>query len=121
MSEPAGSDVRRNRIAANPIPYWLKGGKTREVFDEAFRDFRDIGFTAVKADVPEGMTPADIVPKMLKRGVIVAAGLHKDIKNSYFRIGSLGITAVDKSRGDIDTILKALREALEEAGYKFPA
>lgn len=70
---------------------------------------------------PEGMTPADIVPKMLKRGVIVAAGLHKDIKNSYFRIGSLGITAVDKSRGDIDTILKALREALEEAGYKFPA
>lgn len=77
------------------------------------------GMTAVYT--PEGMTPADIVPKMLKRGVIVAAGLHKDIKNSYFRIGSLGITAVDKSRGDIDTILKALREALEEAGYKFPA
>jgi inosose dehydratase len=48
---------QQNRIAANPIPYWLKGGKTREVFEEAFRDFREIGFTAVKADVPEGMTP----------------------------------------------------------------
>jgi len=47
-----------NRIAANPIPYWSKAGKTREVFDEAFRDFQDIGFTAVKADVPEGMTAA---------------------------------------------------------------
>jgi inosose dehydratase len=47
-----------NRIAANPIPYWSKAGKTREVFEEAFRDFREIGFTAVKADVPEGMTPA---------------------------------------------------------------
>lgn len=46
-----------NRIAANPIPYWLKGGKTREVFEEAFRDFQEIGFTAVKADVPDGMTP----------------------------------------------------------------
>jgi len=48
-----------NRIAANPIPYWLAGGKTREVFEEAFRDFQQIGFTAVKADVPEGMTPAE--------------------------------------------------------------
>ena len=46
------------RIAANPIPYWSKAGKTREVFDEAFRDFQEIGFTAVKADVPDGMSPA---------------------------------------------------------------
>jgi inosose dehydratase len=47
---------QKNRIAANPIPYWGKRGKTREVFEEAFRDFQAIGFTAVKADVPEGMT-----------------------------------------------------------------
>jgi inosose dehydratase len=46
------------RIAANPIPYWSKAGKTREVFDAAFRDFQEIGFTAVKADVPDGMTPS---------------------------------------------------------------
>ena len=48
-----------NRIAVNPIPYWARAGKTREVFEEAFRDFQDIGFTAVKADVPEGMTAAE--------------------------------------------------------------
>jgi len=48
-----------NRIAANPIPYWKSAGKTREVFDEAFRDFQEIGFTAVKADVPDGMSPAE--------------------------------------------------------------
>ena len=47
-----------NRIAANPIPYWSSAGKTREVFEEAFRDFAEIGFTAVKADVPEGMSPS---------------------------------------------------------------
>jgi inosose dehydratase len=45
-----------SRIAANPIPYWAGAGKTREVFDAAFRDFQEIGFTAVKADVPEDMT-----------------------------------------------------------------
>jgi inosose dehydratase len=48
-----------NRIAANPIPYWAKAGKTREVFAEAFADFQAIGFTAVKADVPDDMTADD--------------------------------------------------------------
>jgi inosose dehydratase len=46
------------RIAANPIPYWSRAGKTREVFSEAFRDFQEIGFTAVKADVPDDMSPS---------------------------------------------------------------
>ena len=54
------SAVRRApRLAANPIPYWARDGKvdkSKEVFDQAFTDFADIGFTAVKADVPEGMT-----------------------------------------------------------------
>jgi inosose dehydratase len=48
-----------NRIAANPIPYWATAGKTREVFEEAFRDFQEIGFTAVKADVPDDMSASD--------------------------------------------------------------
>jgi hypothetical protein len=47
-----------NHIAANPIPYWSRAGKTREVFEEAFRDFQEIGFTAVKADVPDDMSPS---------------------------------------------------------------
>jgi inosose dehydratase len=50
-----------SRIAANPIPYWAAAGKTREVFAEAFADFQEIGFTAVKADVPDGMTAAEYV------------------------------------------------------------
>jgi inosose dehydratase len=43
------------RLAVNPIPYWAKAGKTREVFEEAFTDFAKIGYSAVKADVPDGM------------------------------------------------------------------
>jgi len=49
------SPTRTSRIAANPIPYWADAGKTREVFEQAFRDLQGIGFTAVKADVPAGM------------------------------------------------------------------
>jgi len=59
-AEPA---LRRTpQVAANPIPYWVRDGKvdkSKEIFDEAFADFADIGFTAVKADVPDGMTAAD--------------------------------------------------------------
>ncbi|PRY14008.1 sugar phosphate isomerase/epimerase family protein [Kineococcus rhizosphaerae] len=47
------------RIAANPIPYWAKAGKTREVFERAFTDLAEIGFTAVKADVLDGMSAAE--------------------------------------------------------------
>ncbi len=53
------------RVAANPIPYWLKGtvtaegAKTRENLDPAFRDLAEIGFSAVKADVPQGMTTGE--------------------------------------------------------------
>ena len=35
-----------------------KVDKSKAVFDQAFADFAAIGFTAVKADVPEGMTAA---------------------------------------------------------------
>ena len=52
----------RPQVAANPIPYWARDGKvdkSKAVFDQAFADFADIGFTAVKADVPEGMTAAE--------------------------------------------------------------
>jgi inosose dehydratase len=54
-----GRPSRRNpRIAANPIPYWIRDGKvdkSKGAFDQAFADLAAIGFTAVKADVPEGM------------------------------------------------------------------
>jgi inosose dehydratase len=53
------SRVTGPRIAANPIPYWARDGKTRAVFEQAFADFAEIGFTAVKADVPEDMTAAE--------------------------------------------------------------
>jgi inosose dehydratase len=56
-----GTPRRRQRVAVNPIPYWSRDGKvdkSKEVFDEAFADFADIGFTAVKADVPDGMPVA---------------------------------------------------------------
>jgi inosose dehydratase len=71
--------VRRTpRLAANPIPYWARDGKvdkSKEVFDQAFADFADIGFTAVKADVPDGMTAADYATWIASYGLAPALSL----------------------------------------------
>ena len=62
MTAVQSTDVptgRRPQLAANPIPYWVRDGhvdKSPAVFEEAFADFAAIGFTAVKADVPDGMS-----------------------------------------------------------------
>jgi inosose dehydratase len=69
---------RMPRIAVNPIPYWSRDGKvdkSREVFDEAFADFRDIGFTAVKADVPDGMLVAEYADWIRSHGLAPSLSL----------------------------------------------
>ena len=63
------------RIAANPIPYWARDGKTRAVFDAAFADFQEIGFTAVKADVPDDMTAPEYADWIAGYGLAPALSL----------------------------------------------
>ncbi|KAJ9092558.1 hypothetical protein QFC21_006789 [Naganishia friedmannii] len=74
------------------------------------------GMTAVY--FPEGFKAPDILPKLLAKDIVVAAGLHKDIKDKYFRVGHMGVTVVDTSRGDMDHVINGIKEAFAEAGYK---
>ncbi|KAF8884979.1 PLP-dependent transferase [Infundibulicybe gibba] len=67
---------------------------------------------------PEGVSASDLLPRLAKRGVIVAGGLHTSIKDKYFRIGHMGITAVDAQRGDINTIVNNLKEVMAEVKRK---
>ncbi|KAJ5946687.1 hypothetical protein N7454_003526, partial [Penicillium verhagenii] len=71
------------------------------------------GMTAMY--LPDGLTPPDVLPGLLKRGVIFAAGLHKEIATRYIRFGHMGVSVTDANRGDIDNALAALKEALAEA------
>ncbi|CAE6450187.1 unnamed protein product [Rhizoctonia solani] len=75
------------------------------------------GMTAVY--FPEGIVASDIIPRMLNQDIVIAAGLHKDIKDKYFRIGHMGLTATDMTRGDIDRIISALKKAFAEARAKY--
>jgi len=74
------------------------------------------GMTAVYA--PDGIKAADIVPKLAARGdtsknVFIAAGLHKDIKERYFRLGHMGPSVVSRP-SDVDKIIDALRDAMKQ-------
>lgn len=64
---------------------------------------------------PDGITASDLLPRLATREVIVAGGLHSAIRDKYFRIGHMGISVVDKQRGDIDKVISSLQEALQEA------
>ncbi|OGM44164.1 aminotransferase [Aspergillus bombycis] len=65
--------------------------------------------------LPEGLAPPDVLPGLLKRGVIFAAGLHKEAATKYIRFGHMGVSVSDPARKDIDNAVAALKEAMTEA------
>ena len=59
------------RLAVNPIAYWLAGGtpdRTTRTLGPAFAELADIGYTAVKADVPDDMAAEDYLPGSRRTG-----------------------------------------------------
>jgi hypothetical protein len=52
------------------------------------------------------------------KDIVVAGGLHKAIATEYFRIGHMGITVTDSSRGDLDKVLKGVEDVLKAAKAK---
>jgi len=74
------------------------------------------GMSAIK--YPQGVKMVDLIPRLVKKSIVVTGGLHKDVKDTYFRIGHMGTTVVNPERGDIDRVISGVKEALGEAGYK---
>ena len=74
------------------------------------------GMTAIY--LPEGVKAPELLPNLLKKGVVFAGGLHKEIAAKYIRFGHMGVSVVDPARNDIDKALEALKEALGDAGYQ---
>ncbi|GAA5834186.1 hypothetical protein JCM3766R1_004484 [Sporobolomyces carnicolor] len=68
------------------------------------------GMTAVY--VPEGVEPPKLIGALGERGIVIAGGLHKDIKTKYIRFGHMGVSVVERPQ-DADKILSALKDALK--------
>lgn len=70
------------------------------------------GMTALY--VPEDMTPAAIIGALGARNIVIAGGLHKDIKTRYIRFGHMGESVVRSDRDDLPRLIAALKEAVAE-------
>ncbi|KAH9989809.1 PLP-dependent transferase [Russula vinacea] len=66
---------------------------------------------------PDGVKSSELLPAFLQKGVVVAGGLGTG-KENYFRIGHMGITAINPERGDVDRIINVLREVISAATSK---
>jgi alanine-glyoxylate transaminase/serine-glyoxylate transaminase/serine-pyruvate transaminase len=64
---------------------------------------------------PEGVPAIEFLTNIKKAGVIVAGGLHPDIKTKYFRIGHMGAVTM----GDILATIGAVEYSLKACGYKY--
>ena len=101
--------------------------KHASVSDKVKKGVADLGLKQLASDpdnqahamtamyLPEGITPPDILPKLMQRGVIFAGGLHKEIATKYIRFGHMGATVTaDEDRKEVEKALQALKEALDE-------
>jgi alanine-glyoxylate transaminase/serine-glyoxylate transaminase/serine-pyruvate transaminase len=73
------------------------------------------GHTMTAPRYPQGVTGADLLPRVQAAGVTLAGGLHPAIKAEYFRIGHMGSTSL----GDLLATIGALETGLRQCGYEF--
>jgi alanine-glyoxylate transaminase/serine-glyoxylate transaminase/serine-pyruvate transaminase len=78
-------------------------------------DARDAAHTLTAPRYPEGITGADLLPKVHAAGAILAGGLHPAIRTEYFRIGHMGAV----TPGDALAVVGALEAGLHACGYPF--
>ncbi|MFC2108527.1 pyridoxal-phosphate-dependent aminotransferase family protein [Candidatus Bipolaricaulota bacterium] len=64
---------------------------------------------------PEGITGSDFLPAVRRAGVILAGGLHPDIRAQYFRIGHMGASR----SGDLLAAIGAIEAGLNACGHNF--
>ena len=74
-----------------------------------------LGATTITAPYyPSGVDRA-LLSHIKEAGVVVAGGLHPEIRDNYFRVGHMGAV----SEGDILITVGAIERALVQAGHRF--
>jgi alanine-glyoxylate transaminase/serine-glyoxylate transaminase/serine-pyruvate transaminase len=76
-------------------------------------EYRANTMTAPK--YPAGIAGSDFLVNVARAGVILAGGLHPQIRTQYFRIGHMGEVTI----GEVLTTLAAIENALKTSSYQF--
>ncbi|KAI1616878.1 alanine-glyoxylate transaminase [Exophiala viscosa] len=96
------------------ISKYVKSELTKMGLKQLPTDPANAANTMTAIYLPEGLTPPEILPKLMAQGVVFAGGLHKEIAARYIRFGHMGVSSMDEARGDIDKALNALKQGLAE-------
>ncbi|KAK4935547.1 hypothetical protein LTR10_023410 [Elasticomyces elasticus] len=96
------------------ISKYVKDELTKMGLKQLPTDPNNAANTMTAIYLPEGLTPPEILPKLMAQGVVFAGGLHKEIAAKYIRFGHMGVSSMDEARGDIDKALNALKQGLAE-------
>lgn len=109
---------------------WTKHQKTNAHIKEFLKD-RGLKLVPTKKEYeanvmsavyyPDGVNPQTFLSAVLARDVQIAGGLHPDHASKYFRIGHMGISAIEPERKHIEKTLDAVDNALKECGYQASA
>jgi alanine-glyoxylate transaminase / serine-glyoxylate transaminase / serine-pyruvate transaminase len=63
---------------------------------------------------PDGVTAQNVLPAVSSQGVVIAGGLHKAIAPKYFRVGHMGISAVEVNRRHVLKTLEVLKQVFKK-------
>jgi len=63
---------------------------------------------------PESINGPILLQAISQRGVMVAGGLHPDMATKYFRVGHMGVSVREPSRGHLQTTMDAIKGALDQ-------
>ncbi|CDK28517.1 unnamed protein product [Kuraishia capsulata CBS 1993] len=66
---------------------------------------------------PESINGPAFLKSVGARGIQLATGIYKGIKDDYFRIGHMGVSALGEGRRDLEICFEVIQEALKENGY----
>jgi alanine-glyoxylate transaminase/serine-glyoxylate transaminase/serine-pyruvate transaminase len=64
---------------------------------------------------PRDINPSEFLGEVNRQGVVLAGGLHPDLKNEYFRVGHMGKV----TRDDVLATIAAIERALKKLKYEF--
>lgn len=114
LARPISATLDAHRTASRRVKSDLEALGLRQLASNPVNQAN--GMTAVY--LPDGVNAKEVLAKVLSRGVVIAGGLHREIKDRYIRVGHMGVSVTGEGRRDLERVVPALKEALQEVGYQ---
>ena len=95
LARPVAERIALHKAASDRIKKAIADLGLKQVASNP--DEQAHGMTAMY--LPKKVTQADILPKLSKKGVVFAGGIHKETASKYIRFGHMGVSVVSDMAG----------------------